>query len=72
MSIRIHTPHAVIVAFWTVAACSALGQDGANNQAAQKDVTELRESLAANHAKLKTYQWSQTTVVSIKGTTTKG
>lgn len=43
----------------------------ANKQAVQQQVGQLRESLAANQAKLKTYQWTQTTDVSIKGKTRK-
>jgi hypothetical protein len=43
----------------------------ANQQAPQQSIGQLKESLAANQAKLKTYQWTQTTDVSIKGKTRK-
>jgi len=72
MLIRIHFPQVAIVAFWMITAQLMLTQDpkGANTQG-PKGVTELKESLAANQSKLKTYQWSQTTMVSIKGKTRK-
>ena len=73
MFIRIDFPQVAIVALWIATAQSMVAQDpnGAHTQAAPKGVTELKESLAANQSKLKAYQWSQTTVVSIKGKTRK-
>jgi hypothetical protein len=73
MFIRIDFPQVAIVALWIATAQLMVAQDpnGANTQAAPKGVTELKESLAANQSKLKAYQWSQTTVVSIKGKTRK-
>jgi hypothetical protein len=43
--------------------------NGSNQQ--PQPIGQLKESLAANQAKLKTYQWTQTTDVSIKGKTRK-
>ena len=37
----------------------------------QAQVADLKKSMAENQAKLKTYQWTQSTVVSIKGSTKK-
>jgi hypothetical protein len=45
--------------------------NGADQPAPQQGIGQLKESLAANQAKLKTYQWTQTTDVSIKGKTRK-
>jgi hypothetical protein len=49
----------------------AQDQPETDKQGPQQGVAQLKESLAANQAKLKTYQWTQTTEVSIKGKTRK-
>jgi hypothetical protein len=49
------------------AVSSAQDQPAAGKQALQQRVAELKQSLAANQAKLKKYQWLQTTTVSVKG-----
>jgi len=55
------------------ASLSLWGQapNSANQQTPQPGVGQLKESLAENQARLKTYQWTQTTDVSIKGKTRK-
>jgi len=45
--------------------------DPQGGQAVQQRVAELKESMAANQAKLRRYQWTQATEVSIKGDTKK-
>lgn len=42
-------------------------QPGAAKQALQERIAELKQSMAANQAKLRTYQWVETTEVSLKG-----
>lgn len=42
-------------------------QAGAVKQALQERIAELKQSMAANQAKLRTYQWVETTEVSLKG-----
>ena len=56
-----------------LAAAAALwSQEPAGGKAAlQQRLSELKASVAANQAKLKKYQWLQTTKVSIKGETKK-
>lgn len=46
-------------------------QAGAGKQALQQRMAELKQSIAANQAKLRTYQWVETTEVSLKGETKK-
>jgi hypothetical protein len=48
----------------------AQGQTGGNPDLKQK-VAELKQSVAANQAKLHGYQWTQTTQVALKGETKK-
>src|SRR5439155_60813 len=45
--------------------------DAAKKQALQQRVAELKESTAANRAKLQQYQWMETTEVDLKGETKK-
>ncbi len=56
-----------------VAAVALWSQDqaGAGKQALQQRIAELKQSIAANQAKLRTYQWVETTEVSLKGETKK-
>jgi hypothetical protein len=42
-------------------------QGGAGKQAVQERLAELKQSIAANQAKLRTYEWVATTEVSLKG-----
>ena len=42
-------------------------QGGAGKQALQQRIAELKQSIAANQAKLRTYQWVETTEISLKG-----
>lgn len=42
-------------------------QGGAGKQALQERLAELKQSIAANKAKLRTYQWLETTEISLKG-----
>src|SRR6266550_3851721 len=42
-------------------------QQGEQQQGAQQRVAELKESIAANKAKLQKYQWIETVQVSVKG-----
>ena len=65
--------HVFMMVLYLIAVQSVPAQDqsAAGNQAAQQRVAELRQSLAANQAKLKTYQWTQITEVSVKGETKK-
>jgi hypothetical protein len=42
-------------------------QAGAGKEALQQRVAELKQSIAANQAKLRTYQWVETTEISLKG-----
>jgi hypothetical protein len=42
-------------------------QQGEQQQGAQQRVTELKQSIAANKAKLQKYQWIETIQVSVKG-----
>lgn len=52
----------------TAALCALLTLCSAQDKAALgKMVTELRQSLAQNQAKLRTYTWTETTEVSLKG-----
>jgi hypothetical protein len=54
------------------AACTAWCQDqSASNPALKQKVAELKQSVAANQAKLHAYQWTQTTQVALKGETKK-
>jgi hypothetical protein len=41
--------------------------DGAGKQALQQRIAELKQSMAANQAKLRTYTWTETTEISLKG-----
>ena len=52
-----------------VAAGTLRSQDkaGAAKQALQQRIAELKESIAANQAKLRTYQWVETTEINLKG-----
>jgi hypothetical protein len=43
------------------------GQGAAGKQALQQRIAELKQSMAENRAKLKKYQWVETTEVSLKG-----
>lgn len=56
-----------LMAAYTVTAQEA----AAGKQALQQRVAELKQSMAANKAKLKNYTWTETTLVSIKGDTKK-
>lgn len=51
----------------TLTASSALAYQASDNAALQKRVAALKESVAANRAKLAKYQWSETTTILIKG-----
>jgi len=53
---------------WAQTASTPTPEQG---QALQQRVAELKESMAANQAKLRNYQWTQATEVSIKGETKK-
>src|SRR5215467_9757261 len=53
---------------WAQTAPPSSPQQG---QALQERIAELKESMAANQAKLRKYQWMQATEVSIKGDTKK-
>jgi hypothetical protein len=56
----------------TVTACTAWCQDQpAGNPALKQKVAELKQSVAANQAKLHAYQWTQSTQVALKGETKK-
>jgi hypothetical protein len=59
----------VLVAFLLTAAVVVPRQEsaGAGKQALQQRVAELKESVAANRAKLQQYQWIETTQVFLKG-----
>ena len=57
---------AIAVLFFNSIAFSQ-DQPAGGKQALQQRVAELKQSLAANQAKLKKYQWLQTTQVAIKG-----
>ena len=63
---------AVFSLVFMVAVCTAPGQDqAAGNPAMKQRVGELKQSIAANQAKLHGYQWTQTTQVALKGETKK-
>ena len=60
----------------TIVACALMatapghylqGQEGAAKQAIQQQLAEIKQSIAANQAKLRTYQWVEATEVSLKG-----
>jgi hypothetical protein len=51
----------------TLTASSALAFQAPDKAALQQRVAELKESVAANKAKLATYQWTETTNILLKG-----
>ncbi len=53
----------------TLAAMTLWSQEqaGPGKQALQERIAELKQSIAANRAKLQTYQWVETTEISFKG-----
>lgn len=54
-----------------LAVSAAWCQDQAAGPALKQKVAELKQSVAANQAKLHAYQWTQTTQVALKGETKK-
>jgi hypothetical protein len=57
---------AIVMTFAACLTVTALGQQ-ADSSAKQAKIAALKQSLAANQAKLKQYQWTETTQVSLKG-----
>src|SRR6478672_9243873 len=51
----------------TLTASSALSFQAPDKAALQQRVAELKESVAANKAKLAMYQWTETTTILLKG-----
>ena len=60
----------------TIGACALMaaamglclqGQEGAAKQTWQQQLAEVKQSIAANQAKLRTHEWVETTEVSLKG-----
>ena len=49
------------------ATLSSQDQAGAGKQVLQQRIAELKQSMGANQAKLRTYTWTETTEVSLKG-----
>jgi hypothetical protein len=52
---------------FALTASSALAFQAPDKAAMQQRVAELKESVAANKAKLATYQWTETTTIMLKG-----
>jgi hypothetical protein len=63
MKARTATIQAILFAIFPVSWCRQAGA----NASMQQRVTELKQSMAANRAKLMKYQWIQSTEVSVKG-----
>lgn len=64
---RFTIPAIAVTAIFLSGISSSQDQPAGGKQALQQRVAELKQSLAANQAKLKKYQWLQTTVVTVKG-----
>lgn len=67
---KILNSNAAIVLLGTMASCLCLpsqNQGGVGGQGFSARIAALKSSLAANREKLKNYQWTQSTQVSIKG-----
>jgi hypothetical protein len=58
---------APILLTFALTASSALAYQAPDKAALQKRVAELKESVAANKAKLAQYQWTETTTILLKG-----
>jgi hypothetical protein len=61
------TPSAGIFLTLALTASSALAFQAPDKQALQQRVAALKESVAANKAKLAQYQWTETTTILLKG-----
>jgi hypothetical protein len=67
---KIRKQNAAIILLCAIAACQCLlsqNQAGEGEQSFSSRITALKSSLAANQEKLRNYQWTQSTQVSIKG-----
>jgi hypothetical protein len=56
---------------FALTASSSLAFQAPEKAALQERVSALKESVAANHAKLEKYQWTETTTIILKGQTRK-
>lgn len=68
---RCGTSQVAITALLMMSASALWGQDQSAKTQAGSGVAEPKSSLAANQAKLRTYQWTRATEVNIKGKTRK-
>ena len=71
MKVRASQVAAAIIWIIAVHPAWSQGQGGGDQDSLQQRVTELKQSMAANQAKLKKYQWIETTQTTVKGETKK-